>query len=102
MEPNAGNKPFFISNTDLGRIDAPPVPGNFTSDSSDHLENAIALATSITGGGFEAFANWNDEIQQQILWLLLSELRRAKQAQCAENDGVNRDDLRASAARGQH
>ncbi len=64
--------------------DAPSTLGNFNYDALDHLEQAQALAIMLTGEGYEAFAGWNGQIQQRVLWLLYNEISRARQAYRAE------------------
>ena len=45
------------------------------------LEQAVAIATTFIGEGFESFKTWNDEVQQNALWALhdlIDDARRAR------------------------
>lgn len=77
---------------------APPIHGNYTSDADHHIGCADALATMLIGEGFAEFRSLNDEIQQDLLWLLCEEIGRAKQALRAEQN--RQAELRDQAARG--
>lgn len=83
-----------------GHIDAAPALGNFTMESRAHFAQAHALATSIVGDGFETFANMNDNLQSDLLWLLACELRRGIHALDAET--AQREHARALAIAGEN
>jgi hypothetical protein len=63
---------------------AAPTLGNYTNDAHAHLEMADALAAIISGEGFDHFSQMNDEIQHSVLYLLRSEIGRAKRSMEAE------------------
>ena len=70
---------------DPGHIDAPPLRGNFTDEASTHIHLAESLAAILCGPGFESFTSHADQIQDGALYLLVCEIRRARQALAAES-----------------
>jgi hypothetical protein len=65
-----------------------PVFGNFTAETGAHLRQALALSCVIYGEGYEPFSKLNDQLQNNVLWLLSSEIQRACQAYDAERKGI--------------
>ncbi len=74
----------FDSKLDVRLYDAAPAPGNFTDDVSAHIWCAESLAILLTGEGQKVLSVLNDNVQDGVLYLLASELRRARQALAAE------------------
>ncbi len=72
---------------DPGHIAAPPLHGNFTHDASTHIRLAESLASILCGEGADAFNTFNDDIRDDVLFLLSCEIRRARQALEAESTG---------------
>lgn len=58
--------------------------GDYTDCCETHLACAKALAVVLHGEGGETFRTYNNEIQDNVLWLLSQEIDRATAAYYAE------------------
>ena len=80
----------FESEPGVELYDAAPAQGNFTDAASAHIWCAESLAILLTGEGQKVLTALNDTIQDGVLFLLASELRRARHALAAEHASRNR------------
>jgi hypothetical protein len=73
-----------MSTIDVDNHVTAPSLGNFTSDAEAHIWQAESLASILVGEGRESFDTYNDDIRDGVLFLLLSEIKRAHQAVVSE------------------